>query len=102
MKFGALGFTYLGQTASYPNDDNILKQRGQGIFNAFVYVKPVAPLTISLNVANVFNAWDQAGRLDQDTVGDLKNTGALFGVPYAATNRIGLGRTFSLSASYAF
>ena len=102
MNFGGVGFTYLGQTSSYPNDDNILKQRGQGIFNAFVYVKPIDKLTVSFNVANVFNSWDQAGRLDQDTVNDLRNTGTLYGVPYAATNRVGIGRTFSLSASLAF
>ncbi len=102
LPLGAIGFTYLGQTKTYTDSSNLLKQRGQGIFNAFVYVKPVEPLTISLNVANLFNSWDQSGRLDQSTVGDLASTGALYGVAYAGTNRVGFGRTFSLSASYAF
>ena len=102
LPFGSVGFTYLGQTSSYPNDDNVLKQRGQGVFNAFVSAHPIEKATVSLNVANVFNSWNQSGRLDQGSVADLASTGAIFGVPYAATNRIGLGRTFSVSAVYEF
>ncbi len=98
----AVGVTMVGQTKTNVNDDNKLKQRGQNIFSAFVRVEPIAGLEVSANVNNLFNSWDQAGRLDQGSVADLAGVGALFGVPYAATNRVGLGRTFSASASYKF
>lgn len=102
LPLGSVGFTYVGQTSTYTTDANTLKQRGEGVFNAFVYVHPIEKVTLSLNVANVFNAWSQAGRLDQASVADLSTTGRLYGVPYAATNRVAFGRTFSLSASYEF
>ncbi len=98
----AVGLTMVGQTKTNVNDDNKLKQRGQNIFSAFVRVEPIEGLEVSANVNNLFNSWDQAGRLDQGSVGDLAGTGALFGVPFAATNRVGLGRTFSASVSYKF
>ncbi len=98
----AVGFSMLGQTGTYANDDNKLKQRGQNIFSAFVQVEPIDGLQVSLNANNLFNSWDQAGRLDQGSVADLASTGALFGVPFAATNRVGLGRTFSASVRYKF
>ncbi|MFA7588293.1 MAG: TonB-dependent receptor, partial [Novosphingobium sp.] len=98
----ALGMTMVGHSSSYPSDDNRLRQRGQNLFSAFVRVEPVEGLELSLNANNLFNAWDQSGRLDQGSVADLAETGALFGVPYAATNRVGLGRTVSGSVKYSF
>ena len=102
LPIGSIGFTYLGQTETFPDDSNLIRQRGSGVFNAFVSVHPIEKATVSLNVANVFNAWDQAGRLDQNSIAGLSGTGTIFGVPYAATNRIAFGRTFSLSAVYEF
>lgn len=99
---GALGFTLVGQTSSYPQDDNKLKQKGTNIISAFAKVEPIDGLELGVNVNNLFNSFDQAGRLDQGSVGDLSSTGALFGVPFAATNRVALGRTFSASVSYKF
>jgi outer membrane receptor protein involved in Fe transport len=99
---GSVGFVWIGQTSSYPQDDNQIKQKGSNIFSAFAKVEPLTGLELSVNVNNVFNAFDQAGRLDQGSVADLASTGALFGVPYAATNRVGLGRTVSASVSYKF
>ena len=99
---GSIGFTVIGQTATFPNDDNLLRQKGVTTVNAFVSVHPIERLTLSLNAANIFNTFDQAGRLDQGSVADLASTGTLFGVPYAATNRVAVGRTVSASASYEF
>lgn len=98
----SIGFTMLGQTSTYTDDANGLKQKGQNIFSAFVAVRPVEGLEASVNVNNLFNAWDQAGRLDQGSVAGLASTGAVFGVPFAATNRVGLGRTWSASLKYSF
>jgi outer membrane receptor protein involved in Fe transport len=99
---GSVGFILLGQTSSYPQDDNKLKQKGSNIINAFAKVEPLDGLEFGVNVGNLFNSFDQQGRLDQGSVADLSSTGALFGVPYVATNRVGLGRTFSASVSYKF
>ncbi len=98
----AIGFTLIGQTNSYPQDDNLLKQKGSNIVSAFVRVRPLDRLEVSINANNLFNAWDQAGRLDQGSVADLAALGKLYGVPYAATNRVGQGRTVSVSAGYRF
>lgn len=98
----AIGFTLIGQTDSYPQDDNRLKQKGSNVVSAFVRVRPVDRLEVSLNANNLFNAWDQAGRLDQGSVAELQSLGQLYGVPYAATNRVGVGRTVSISAGYRF
>ncbi len=100
--FGSVGFVVIGQTATYPNDDNVLRQKGVTTVNAFVSVHPVEKLTLSLNAANIFNTFDQAGRLDQGSRADLAANGALFGVPFAATNRVATGRTVSASAAYEF
>ena len=102
LPFGSIGFTYLGQTSSYPDDTNLIRQRGQGIFNVFASVHPIEKAPVSGHVANIFNSWDQSGRLDQSTIAALQGTGAVFGVPYAATNRVGLGRTVSVSATFDF
>jgi outer membrane receptor protein involved in Fe transport len=99
---GAVGLTLVGQTSSFPNDDNAISQKGSKIVSAFAKIEPIAGLELGINVNNLFNGWDQAGRLDQGSLADLSGTGALFGVPYAATNRVGLGRTFSGSISYKF
>lgn len=99
---GAVGLSLRGQTSSFPQDDNRLKMTGFNIVNAFVRFEPVENVELSLNVNNLFNEWDNAGRLDQGTVADLAATGAVYGVPFAATNRVGLGRSFSASIAYRF
>lgn len=99
---GAIGFTLRGQSASYPQDSNEIRMRGFSTVNAFVRIVPMEGVTLALNANNIFNVWDMAGRLDQSSVGGVQALGALFGVPAAATNRVGLGRTVSATISYAF
>lgn len=99
---GAVGVSVRGQTSSFPQDDNNLKMAGFNTVNAFVKFEPIENLELAINANNLFDVWDQAGRLDQGSLGDLTGTGAVFGVPYAATNRVGLGRTFSASVAYRF
>jgi outer membrane receptor protein involved in Fe transport len=99
---GAVGFAWRGQTKSFPQDNNLIAQEGYSIVNAFARIEPIEGVTVGINVNNIFDEWDQAGRLDQGSVADLQATGAVFGVPFAATNRVGLGRTVTASISYDF
>lgn len=97
-----IGFTLLAQSRTYAQDDNRLAQRGFATVNAFARLAAGHGVDLSLEASNLFNAWDQAGRLDQGSVAGLAATGAIYGVPYAATNRVGLGRTVSASLAWSF
>lgn len=97
-----LGVTLLGQSSTYTDDGNALRQRGYATLGAFATARIGHGLELGLHASNLLNQWDQAGRLDQASVGQLAATGAVFGVPYAATNRVGPGRTVSASLALNF
>jgi len=102
FNLASVGLSWRGHSKTYPHDDNAISQKGVSVINAFLKAEPIEGLELTLSANNLFNAWDQAGRLDEASVTQLQTTGALFGVPYAATNRVGLGRSFSASIAYKF
>ncbi len=50
-----LGANLIGVTASYAQDDDVLKQPGYVLVSPFVEVRPAPRVTVRLNATNVFN-----------------------------------------------
>lgn len=51
-----VGVNIAGQTSSYSQDVNLLKMPGYTTVGAFVQIRPIARLSLGVNVSNVFNA----------------------------------------------
>ncbi|MDY3547577.1 TonB-dependent receptor [Riemerella anatipestifer] len=97
-KFGGdkqhvLGFSVIGTTKSYAQDNNNLIMPDYAYFNPFVKVEVVKDLSVSLNVNNVFNT---IGITEAEEGTIVENT-----TNYVRARSIN-GRTTSLTLAYKF
>lgn len=87
----AVGAAFIGTTDSFAQDVNLLKMPGYVTVNAFVQVRPIDRLLVSLNAANLFDELALTS-IDEDRI------------PAAGIVRVRLltGRTVSLTARFDF